>query len=270
MQIIGYVAAILMGFSLGLVGGGGSILTVPILVYFFLVDPIAATSASLFIVGSTALLGAILAFRRDEVDLKTGILFAGPSFVGVFVTKSFCVPKIPDVIYVYEKFVLTKSIFVMILFALLMLTASVAMFKNKKNISEEKFKNNFMGNNTKLLQTTLQGFFVGIVTGFVGAGGGFLIVPALINLVGLDIRKSIGTSLSIIAANSLFGFSVALYNGLIPNWSMLFLILSVALVGLVIGSIWSSKVSEKKLKTGFAYFVFSMGFLILLDQIRKI
>ena len=111
---------------------------------------------------------------------------------------------------------------------------------------------------------------VGGVTGLVGAGGGFLIVPALVNIVGLNMRVAIGTSLMIIAANSLFGFSVSLAKGLVVNWNLLFGILGMALIGLFVGSFFSKKVSEKKLKTGFGYFVLIMGALILFDQLKKL
>jgi hypothetical protein len=266
MEIYGYIAAIFMGLSLGMIGGGGSILTVPILVYLFSVSPLVATSTSLFIVGSTALVGGLLAFRRNEVVIKTGLLFAAPSFVGVFLTKSILVPRIPDQIFSFQGVTLTKALLIMGIFAILMLLASLAMIMRKsapvpvQAASENK--------NWKPI--LLQGFLVGTVTGLVGAGGGFLIVPALVNLVGLGMRTAIGTSLMIIAANSLFGFTVAIANGLSVNWIFLGSILSVSLIGLVAGSLFSKRVSEKKLKTGFGYFVLVMGAFILFDQMTKL
>ncbi len=263
IEIIGYIAAIFMGVSLGLVGGGGSILTVPILVYLFSVDPLIATSASLFIVGAAALLGGALSFRRGEVHLNTAIQFAVPSFAGVFLTKNILVPKIPNQILSIQNFNVTKPLLIMGIFAVLMLLASFAMIKGKKPIEKNPSEK-------KWTSIAGQGFLVGGVTGLVGAGGGFLIVPALVNLVGLNMRSAIGTSLMIIAANSLFGFGLALHGGLNVDWKILGSILGVALVGLLVGSYYSKRVSEKKLKSGFGYFVLIMGGLILFDQIRRL
>lgn len=265
MNLFGYIASVFMGLSLGLIGGGGSILTVPILVYLFLVDPIIAASTSLFIVGSTAFLGAILAARRKEVNFKTGVLFALPSFLGVFLTKTVLIPNIPNQIISFHGFYLTKALLIMGFFAILMVLASYSMIKKIIIIPvhADTAKNKWMA-------IVTQGFLVGGVTGFVGAGGGFLIVPALVNLVGLGMRAAIGTSLMIIAANSLFGFSVSLSKGLVVDWEFLVSILIVALVGLIIGSYFSNKVSEKKLKKVFGYFVLVMGTLILIDQIQKL
>lgn len=265
MEVYGYIAAVFMGLSLGMIGGGGSILTVPILVYLFSVNPVVATSTSLFIVGSVALVGAILCYRRKEVNFKVGIPFAIPSFLGVYIIKAIILPKVPTQIASFGNLHLTKSLLLMGIFAILMLLASYSMIGRKKIFDSDDKKSSH-----GWLSIAIQGFLVGCVTGLVGAGGGFLIVPALVNLVGLHMRKAIGTSLSIIAANSLFGFSVALTKGLEVNWNMLLSVLAVALIGLVTGSFLSEKVSEKKLKKGFGYFVLIMGALILVDQIKKL
>ncbi len=267
MQIYGYIASVFMGLSLGLVGGGGSILTVPILVYLFLIDPMIATSSSLFIVGSTACVGAVLAYLRGDIDIKTGVLFFLPSFVGVYLTKYFILPMIPETVFVFQNFIFTKPLLIMSLFAILMLMASLAMIQSKKKSIEKS--DQYMQQKSRRIQISAQGFTVGVVTGFVGAGGGFLIVPALVNIVGLNMRKAIGTSLMIIAANSLFGFTISMFKGLVVDWIFLFSILGMALVGLIIGSFFSKKVSERELKTGFGYFVLTMGALILWDQLKK-
>lgn len=266
MELYGYIAAIFMGLSLGMIGGGGSILTVPILVYLFSVNPMIATSASLFVVGSTALVGGLLAFRRNEVNLKTGLIFALPSFLGVYLIKTLLIPMIPEHVFSFAGFVVTKPLVIMGFFAVLMLLASFSMILKKSGSTG----GSSAGNKNKILSIAGQGFMVGGVTGLVGAGGGFLIVPALVNIVGLNMRVAIGTSLMIIAANSLFGFSVSLAKGLVVNWNLLLGILSMALIGLFVGSFFSKKVSEKKLKTGFGYFVLIMGALILFDQLKKL
>lgn len=263
MILAGYIASLLMGLSLGLVGGGGSILTVPILVYFFAINPLVATSESLFIVGMTALIGALIATIKKEVDLTLAAKFAAPSFLGVYLAKAKILPIIPENVFSTHDFTVTKDLLLMILFATLMIFASTSMIRTKK-----KYENLFT--QKKWYLVSIQGFFVGSLTGLVGAGGGFLIVPALVNLVGLNIRSAVGTSLFIIAANSLFGFSLAIAKSLEPNWNLLFSILIVAAIGLTTGSYFSKHVSEKKLKLGFGYFVLIMGTLILIDQIKKL
>ncbi len=259
MELLGYVAAIMMGLSLGLIGGGGSILTVPILVYLFSINPLIATSYSLFIVGATALVGSFLAYKKNDVDLKIALRFAVPSFIGVYTMKMIVLPLIPENIISIQNFYLTKNLLIMIVFAVLMVIASFAMIKGQSKLEQ----------NSNNLKITTQGFFVGSVTGFVGAGGGFLIVPALVNLLGLTMRSAIGTSLTIISLNSLFGFGLSMYQGLHVNWLIILYVLSAALVGLIIGSYYSKKIAEKHLKKGFGYFVLIMGTIILVDQMAK-
>jgi uncharacterized membrane protein YfcA len=133
MEIFGYLASIIMGLSLGLIGGGGSILTVPILVYLFKIDPILATAYSLFIVGLTALIGGVSYYRKGEVDLKTGFIFAIPSFIGVYLTRAYLVPSLPDPVFSLNTFVISKPLLIMLVFAVLMLAASISMIKTKKS-----------------------------------------------------------------------------------------------------------------------------------------
>ena len=265
MLLIGYILTLLMGLSLGLIGGGGSILTVPILVYFFSIDPLMATSESLFIVGTTALIGGIFSYMNKEVKILTAFKFALSSFIGVFIMKKYLLPTIPLVLYQTDKFTFTKSMMTMSLFAGLMLIVSIKMIrtKSKRIVDNDSNKNN-------QLKISSQGFIVGNLTGLIGAGGGFLIVPALVNLMGLNMRQAIGSSLLIIAANSLFGFTIAITNGLTPDWSVLILILSISIFGLFLGRFFSKKISDENLKKGFGYFVLIIGSIILVDQILKI
>lgn len=267
MEIFGYIASIFMGLSLGLIGGGGSILTVPILVYLFTVNPITATAYSLFIVGSTALVGGIFYLKKGEVDLKTGFIFAVPSFIGVYLTRAYVVPSLPDPVFSAGAFVFSKSLLIMLVFAVLMLAASVSMIKTKKNTEVKKTEISSMN---KILFIAIEGLVVGAVTGFVGAGGGFLIIPALVILVGMPMKLAVGTSLFIIAAKSLIGFIGDLQQHAIIDWQMILTITGIAVIGLFIGMSLSKKFSEKGLKKGFGYFVLIMGTFILIDQINKL
>ncbi len=268
LPLAGYLASILMGLSLGLIGGGGSILTVPILVYLFQVPVLEATAYSLFIVGLTALVGGLSSYRRGDVDLRTGLIFAAPSFLGVFVTRSWIVPSLPDPIMALSGFAISKPLFIMVVFAVLMLAASVSMIRSNKTTAPiaalplTAIKRNIL--------IALEGLVVGSITGLVGAGGGFLIIPALVLLVGLPMRIAVGTSLFIIAIKSLLGFTGDLRNGLAADWQLLFSIVGLAVIGILVGGTFAKRVQEAKLKKAFGYFVLLMGSVILFQQFSKI
>ncbi len=266
MEILGYVASIFMGLSLGMIGGGGSILTVPILVYLFQTHPVTATAYSLFIVGSTALVGGLSYLKKGEVDLKTGFIFAVPSFIGVYLTRAFVVPALPDPVFSIDSFVFSKPLLIMLVFAVLMVAASVSMIRTKKAGAKKAE----LSPTAKVVFIGLEGLIVGGVTGFVGAGGGFLIIPALVVLVGMPMKLAVGTSLFIIAAKSLIGFLGDLQHHAQIEWSLLTSITGIAVVGLFLGMYFSKSVSEKGLKKGFGYFVLIMGAFILFDQIKRL
>lgn len=266
MELLGYGISILMGMTLGMIGGGGSILTVPLLVYIFGLQPLVATAYSLFIVGSTALIGGIFSYRKGEVDLRTGLVFAIPSFIGVYTTRAFVIPSLPDPILSISTFTITKSLLMMLVFAILMLAASYSMIRSKSNLA----KASALSPQLRYLLIAFEGFIVGGVTGFVGAGGGFLIIPALVVLVGLPMKIAVGTSLFIIAAKSLFGFLGDLQSGTMMNWSLLLNVTALAIVGIFIGMALASKIADAKLKKAFGYFVLIMGSGILIDQIIKL
>lgn len=260
MDIIGYFAAILIGISLGLIGGGGSILTVPVLVYLFHIDAVVATTYSLFVVGSTSLVGSVSYFKKGLISMPTALAFGIPSIVAVFLTRKLIVPAIPAQIFSMGSFTLSKSMLLMLLFAILMIAASYSMIKKSKQIIEEE------GRNSKnYFQMIIQGLFVGLVTGLIGAGGGFLIIPALVNMLKLPMKKAVGTSLFIIALNSLFGFFVP--SDSIPiDWRFVISIAAIAIVGILLGSFLSTKIDGKKLKPAFGWFVLIMGIYIILKE----
>ncbi len=202
MEIIGYIASLIIGISLGLIGGGGSILTVPVLVYLFAVNPVLATAYSLFIVGATSLVGVFPKYKSGEVNLKTAVIFGIPSILAVFATRAFIVPAIPHELFSMGDLMVTKPVLTMVFFAVLMIFASVSMIRSGKKVSRETGEQKF--NYPMIL---IEGAVVGILTGLVGAGGGFLIIPALVLLSKLPMKQAIGTSLLIIAAKSLIGFT---------------------------------------------------------------
>lgn len=265
MEFIGYTASLAMGITLGLMGGGGSILTVPILVYLFALSPMISTGYSLFVVGTTALIGSIMYIRKGDIDLQAGITFALLSVIGVNVSRGLIIPKIPSVVAHVGSFALTKEILVMATFATLMVVASYSMIKRKK---DQKPMEAQPAVRIALIATV--GLFVGIIAGFVGAGGGFLIIPALVFLAGLSMRIAVGTSLMIIALQSLLGFAGDISRGLIVDWSLLGTVTAFAVVGIIAGSAVAHKIKEQKLKTAFGWFVLFMGVSILLEQLRHL
>jgi len=269
MEIIGYLASVIIGISLGLIGGGGSILTVPVLVYLFHVDTVLATAYSLFIVGTTSLVGAAPKYRQGLVNLQTGLIFGIPSIAAVFATRKYIVPAIPDHIANIGSMELTKGVLIMTLFAVLMVFASVSMIKEKKQNG-----NNGNGSTPPEQQPVqynypmilLEGAVVGVLTGLVGAGGGFLIIPALVLFTKLPMKMAVGTSLLIIAAKSLIGFTGDLGHYQI-DWKLLGSVTLLAVAGIFIGNALSKKVDGAKLKKAFGWFVLVMGFYILAKEI---
>jgi len=260
MEITGYSASILIGISLGLIGGGGSILTVPVLVYLFTVDTVLATTYSLFVVGSTSLVGSASYFKKGFIDLSTAILFGLPSIAAIFFTRHYMLPAIPEHIIYMGHFALTKSTLLMVFFALLMVFASYGMIKKDR---EEKITDRQPASNIWIIA---QGLVVGVVTGLIGAGGGFLIIPALVKLLKLPIKTAVGTSLLIIAVNSLTGFVFSLGQNHI-NWSFLLPVTLIAIAGIFIGSYLSTKIDSKKLKPAFGWFVLVAGIYIIIKEI---
>ncbi len=261
MEAAGYFSSILIGITLGLIGGGGSILTVPVLVYLFSIDAVAATVYSLFIVGATSIVGSFAYFKKDLVDIKTVAFFGIPSIAAVFITRIYIAPAIPEEVFHVGDFTVTRNIMIMMLFAMLMVATSYSMIRKDPVIKVNDDDNSF--SYTKIL---LHGTLIGCITGLIGAGGGFLIIPVLVNMFKMPIKKAIGTSLVIIALNSLFGFISSLTNTVI-HWKLLFSITLIAIVGVFIGAYISARMESKKLKPVFGWFVLIMGVYIFIKEI---
>ncbi|WP_374400873.1 sulfite exporter TauE/SafE family protein [Flavobacterium sp.] len=257
MEILGYVGALFIGLVLGLTGGGGSILTVPILVYLMSINPVTATAYSLFIVGTTSTFGAIQNYRKNLVDIKNGFIFAIPSFVAVYLTRKFIVPRIPEII-IESPILITKDTFLMLFFAVIMVFGALSVLKKKSQNTNSEEKRN-------LILIGIQTFTIGIIIGLVGAGGGFLIIPSLILFAKLPMRKAVGTSLFIIAMNSLVGFIGDVQN-LEIDWMFLLTFSAISVVGIFIGMYLTKYTNESQLKKIFAYFVLLMAAIILLKE----
>ena len=263
MEITGYIASIFIGISLGLIGSGGSILTVPVLVYLFGIGVEMSTAYSLFIVGSTALVGGVRNAFLGNVNYKTAVVFTIPAFIAVYTTRAYLVPAIPSVIMTLGTDVLTKDIAIMVFFALVMLAASVSMIRNKRKKEEENAVPQL-----NLPVIIIEGAVVGVLTGIVGAGGGFLIIPALVLFAKLPMKKAVGTSLLIIAAKSLIGFigDVQRYGDQL-DWTRLLTVTAIAVFGIFIGIYLNTFIDGKKLKKGFGWFVLLMAVYIIGKQL---
>lgn len=258
MEILGYFGALAIGIVLGLTGGGGSLLTVPILVYILHIEPVVATAYSLFVVGATSSIGSYKNYKLGNVDIQKGLLFAVPSLIGVFLAQAFLVPLLPDIIFKSTAIEITKGSFLMIFFSIIMLLAAYSMLRKRKNVVKSKEISRF--------HFIAQNFVIGIIIGFVGAGGGFLIIPSLVLLVNFPIRKAIGTSLFIITLNSLIGFLGALGNITI-DWVFLLKFSLLSILGIFLGMEIGKKSNERLLKKVFAYFVLFMALIILVKEI---
>lgn len=251
-----------MGTSLGLIGGGGSILTVPILVYLFGIPAELSTAYSLFIVGLTSLFGSFTHMKMGNIHWKTALVFGIPSIISVYLTRHFVVPAIPDILLT-TPFPLNKDMGILILFAVIMVLASYSMIKKGKPQTQSEGET--VSYNYPLI--LVEGAIVGFVTGLVGAGGGFLIIPALVLLAKLPMKQAVGTSLVIIASKSLLGFLGDLGRGQVIDWTFLMGFSAIAVVGIFLGAFLSKKISGDKLKPAFGWFVLVMGIYIIVKTL---
>lgn len=263
MEYLSYLMATLIGISLGLIGAGGSILTVPVLVYLAGVEPVLATAYSLFVVGSTALVGGIKNAFKGRVAFKTAFIFGIPSILAVYTTRALLLPSIPTKIILTDSIILTKGLVLILLFAGLMVITSISMIRSKKSEIDE-IENRLESPNYALI--LLEGIGVGILTGLVGAGGGFLIIPALVLFAGLKMKLAVGTSLFIIASKSLIGFTGDIQIGTQIDWEFLLTFTMFSVAGIFAG-VWLSKfIDGQRLKKGFGWFVLVMGIYIIVKE----
>lgn len=261
IELGGFVLVFIIGIVMGMIGAGGSILTASVLVYVFSISPVLSASYTLLNVGVISTVGFAQYYRRDLVDIRTGLLFAMPALVMVFTMRRFVMPLIPSTVFSYGNFTISKDLMVMLLFAILMIFISWSM------IRKPVYKEQVVQQTSPSATMILPGLLVGILTGFTGAGGGFVIVPALIFFSGLDIKKAIGTSLFIIAINTAIGFIGDYSSGVCYNWFFLFKLVSVTVAGMICSNWLSLKVSNDKLKRIFGVTIFVIGCWIIAREL---
>ncbi len=260
MTLLGYICAVLIGLTLGLFGSGGSILTVPVLVYLLHFSPMEATGYSLFIVGVTSLIGAFTHIRKQLVDYKIALVFTVPSLVSVYVIRRFLLPQIPDIILNTRNYILDKDVLIMVVFALLMIATAISMMRKTIPVSEEKHA-------LARTKIALLGLIVGAITGLVSVGGGFLIIPALVLFAKIPIRMAVGTSLLVIAANALIGFAGELHNNSAVDWMFLIYFTLLSVLGIIAGGRLAQHIPSDKLKPVFGWFILVMGVYIIFKEL---
>ncbi|MBX7241257.1 MAG: sulfite exporter TauE/SafE family protein [Bacteroidia bacterium] len=271
LEITGYICALLVGVILGLLGGGGAILGVPVLVYMLKVDEIQATGYSLFIIGSTSLAGAVNYLRKNPEHkdwiLSTVLGFAPSTILTGIIVRKLIQWGLPEIIFSYGDFTFTRNRLIMLFFAAIMMIVAQKMLYASK---ETKPDIPVAFPKKELLK---KGVIVGIVAGIAGSGAGFLITPALVKYIKMPMKVAVGTSLWIISANSWFIFLgdliVRKQQSLPVDWNLLLLFTGIAVAGIFIGNTISGKISNEKIKQAFGYFVLITGVLVLGIEIVK-
>jgi uncharacterized membrane protein YfcA len=256
LQLAGYCLSVLIGFSLGLIGGGGAILAIPVLVFFFDIDPEAATTYSLFIVGITAVSGSINHYRIRNIDYITVFLFGIPSVIMLFVMRRYLLKQIPPIIFQQGSLVISKSLFIMIVFSIVMLIAGLLMVKKKGYTPSVERLN--------LSRLVTVGCITGAITGFIGVGGGFIIVPSLVLFAGLPMKKAIGTSLTIITVNCIIGVLSNLDATASLDYFFLVSFSAFAIAGILLGTWMIKFIPDKKLKPILGWIILAMSVVVFI------
>jgi len=260
--ILGYIGALFVGIALGLIGSGGSILSLPIFVYLFGLNPIIASAYSLFTVGLTSLIGSIKNIKLKLIDTNTVLYFSSSASISVYITRKYLIELIPNKIATIGGFIITKEKFLMLFFAILIFFAGVAMIKKRIDNSQSLRRKSKYGKILLLIEGTI----VGVVTGLVGAGGGFIIIPVLVIFSKLNMKNAIATSIVIISVKSLIGFVGDIEN-LKIDWLFLAKFSLISVTGIYLGQAVGLKIDGIKLKKGFGYFILIIGSCIIIKEI---
>lgn len=254
----GGFGALLMGITLGVFGAGGSILTVPLLTFLFAYPPTMSSHFSLLVVGCVGAFGVTLQWWKGEFKLGRAVEFALPAMIGMFLVKKILLPSLPPV-FSFAHYSFTLDQLILSAFAVFMILAAGSMIFVDIQSEEKANRSNWK----KMLLLGSTGILTGGISGFVGAGGGFLIVPALVFFSGLPVKDASRASLLVIALNSLWGFVVGTSDWTSIPFATLLLVIAFALLGMVLGIQLQNRIPSARLKPAFGVFVFLMGMYIL-------
>ena len=261
-EIIGYIGALFIGLVMGLTGSGGSILSIPILAYLYHFDEKTATAYSLFIVGVTALSGSVRGMLEKMVSYKAVLFLGIPAIIGVLTMRRLVVPVLPDVLFHIGNFDFTRRMLMFGLFSILLFIAAYSMLNKSRVTLSNRTNQDFVFH--PLIVT--EGLFLGFFMGLIGAGGGFLIVPALMLISKLHIKKAMATSLVIVSLNSLIGFFFGDFRNMEINWEFLIGFSIVSFLGILLGGFLAKRTNSVKLKEYFAYFIIAMGVFMFIME----
>lgn len=248
--LFAFLLALPVGIALGLLGGGGSILTVPLLVYVLGVEAKSAIATSLLVVGITASAALVLHARAKRVQWRTGLIFGAAGMVGAYLAGRVA-EAIPGVV-------------LLVAFGVMMLVTAVAMLRGRSTPAVASTSARL-----PIVKVLLEGLAVGGVTGLVGAGGGFLVVPALVLLGGVPMHVAVGTSLVVVAMKSFAGLAGYLGHATI-DWPLAAVVSTAAVVGSLVGATWAARIPQRVLRRGFAIFVLVMAVLMLGGEIASL
>ncbi|MDZ4822118.1 MAG: sulfite exporter TauE/SafE family protein [Flavobacteriales bacterium] len=269
LEISGYAGALLIGIVIGLLGGGGAMLAVPVMIYLLRIPTDEATAYSLFVVGTTALIGSLRYWALKQVNFFIAFFFLVPSVIFVYLTRLWLVPAIPQQFFIGDK-LLEKKFVLMVFFALLIMVAGISMLSKLPGMRPAKSSDAVkpsLQNSWKLVVISAWGCAVGFLAGLLGAGGGFMIVPVMILLARLPVKMAVGTSLTVIAGQSLVGFLGDLHSNHNLDWSFLASFTSLSLLGMMLGTLVSRKSKPEKIKRAFAWFSLAMGVAIIITEL---
>lgn len=260
IAILGYIGAILTGLVLGLLGGGGAAVSIPILVYAFNVPPSLATGYSLLIVGFTALLGTVQNLRQGLVRYKALVRCGLPALISIYIMRRFLIHSIPATFFTLYGFKLTKDTFILLLLAFFMAMVARNMISAAKPDKKEVKQ-------TPYISVLFQSIFIGLFTGMVGAGGGFLLIPLLLASEPMEFRNATATSLTLVTLNSFIGFAGDVQSNIVINWPFLLSFLGCSIAGVIIGIRIAHRIDNKKLRQIFGYAMMGIAIFIVIKEL---
>jgi uncharacterized membrane protein YfcA len=260
LHILGYLGALLTGVILGLLGGGGALLSIPVLVYLFHIEPQLATSYSLILIGITATSGAYQNIRKKQVDYNAALYYGIPSVIAVYTVRRWVMPNLPKVIFSLDGYAVDKNLFILVILAIVMFAAAYKMITAKPNDTQDE------DHKVDHLELAFFAILIGSFLGLVGAGGGFLMVPALIYFANVHTKKAIGTSLLLVAVNSFIGFLGDMRSNVSIDWKFFAIFACFSVAGVFIGHYLTNYIHNDKLKKSFGWFILVTAIFIVVKE----